>query len=122
MLSCCAALVPLPGLCDAWCDVVETLIAGRPTSHAPLQRTHALQPSFSFNVFLPLLLTHGIAYALPWPQVSGMGAGQLPPGADRVPGLTWRPVSSVADVLSVLAEGTRSRATASTALNAHSSR
>ena len=32
-----------------------------------------------------------------------MGAGQLAPGQERVPGLTWRAVGSVADVLAVLA-------------------
>lgn len=36
-------------------------------------------------------------------QVSGMGAGQLAPGQERVPGLTWRAVGSVEDVLAVLA-------------------
>ncbi|EFN52668.1 hypothetical protein CHLNCDRAFT_26558, partial [Chlorella variabilis] len=40
----------------------------------------------------------------------------------RVPGLTWRPVSSVDHVLHVLAEGSKNRATAATSLNAHSSR
>lgn len=55
-------------------------------------------------------------------QVSGLGAGQLAAGVERVPGLTWRSVASVADVLGVLAEGNRGRATAATALNAHSSR
>lgn len=55
-------------------------------------------------------------------QVSGLGAGQLVAGVERVPGLTWRSVASVADVLGVLAEGNRGRATAATALNAHSSR
>lgn len=55
-------------------------------------------------------------------EVSGMGPGQLPPGQERVPGLTWRAVSGVADVLAVLAEGTAGRATAATALNTHSSR
>lgn len=39
------------------------------------------------------------------PQVSGMGAGQLAPGQERVPGLTWRGVGSVQDVLAVLAGG-----------------
>ena len=34
-----------------------------------------------------------------------MGAGQLAPGQERVPGLTWRAVTSVADVLAVLAGG-----------------
>lgn len=55
-------------------------------------------------------------------QVSALGPGQLQPGADRVPGLTWRPVASVADVLAVLEAGAASRATASTSLNAYSSR
>ncbi len=41
---------------------------------------------------------------------------------DRVSGLTWRPVSSTDGVEGVLREGARNRATASTALNAHSSR
>ncbi|PRW21080.1 kinesin KIFC3 isoform X3 isoform B [Chlorella sorokiniana] len=55
-------------------------------------------------------------------DVSAMGAGQLAPGQERVPGLTWRAVGSVADVLAVLAEGSRNRATAATSMNAHSSR
>ena len=55
-------------------------------------------------------------------QVSAMGAGQLAAGQERVPGLTWRPVSSVDHVLHVLAEGSKNRATAATSLNAHSSR
>lgn len=36
-------------------------------------------------------------------QVSAMGAGQLVAGHERVPGLTWRPVACVDDVLAVLA-------------------
>ncbi len=40
---------------------------------------------------------------LPHLQVSAMGAGQLGAGHERVPGLTWRPVSGVDDVLAVLA-------------------
>lgn len=40
---------------------------------------------------------------MPALQVSGMGAGQLAPGQERVPGLTWRAVGSVEDVLAVLA-------------------
>ena len=51
-----------------------------------------------------------------------MGAGQLGPGQERVPGLSWRPVTTVGDVLAVLEEGGGARATASTSLNAHSSR
>lgn len=31
-------------------------------------------------------------------DVSGMGPGQLPPDAERVPGLTWRPVSCMQEV------------------------
>ena len=54
--------------------------------------------------------------------MSGLGAGQLAAGVDRVPGLTWRGVHSVGDVLSVLADGSKNRATAATAMNAHSSR
>ena len=34
-----------------------------------------------------------------------MGAGQLAAGQERVPGLTWRSVTCVEDVLSVLAGG-----------------
>ncbi|KAL4420520.1 hypothetical protein ABPG75_010176 [Micractinium tetrahymenae] len=55
-------------------------------------------------------------------DVSAMGAGQLATGQERVPGLTWRPVACVDDVLAVLAEGSKNRATAATSLNAHSSR
>ncbi|PSC71702.1 kinesin KIFC3 isoform X4 isoform A [Micractinium conductrix] len=55
-------------------------------------------------------------------DVSAMGAGQLAAGQERVPGLTWRSVTCVEDVLSVLAEGSKNRATAATSLNAHSSR
>lgn len=51
-----------------------------------------------------------------------MGAGQLAPGQERVPGLSWRAVHSVQDVLAVLEEGSGARATAGTALNASSSR
>jgi hypothetical protein len=35
-------------------------------------------------------------------DVSAMGAGQLAAGAERVPGLTWRAVSGVEEVLAVL--------------------
>ncbi|KAL4436364.1 hypothetical protein ABPG77_009926 [Micractinium sp. CCAP 211/92] len=55
-------------------------------------------------------------------DVSAMGAGQLVAGQERVPGLTWRPVACVDDVLAVLSEGSKNRATAATSLNAHSSR
>jgi len=55
-------------------------------------------------------------------DVAGFGAGELPPGVERVPGLTWRPVTSIDEVKQILVEGSRNRATASTALNAHSSR
>ncbi|KAI3430807.1 hypothetical protein D9Q98_009218 [Chlorella vulgaris] len=55
-------------------------------------------------------------------DVSAMGAGQLAAGAERVPGLTWRAVGGVEEVLAVLEEGTKNRSTASTILNAHSSR
>ena len=55
-------------------------------------------------------------------EVSGLAAAQLADPRDRVPGLTWRPVRDAADVLRVLGEGTAARATASTALNAASSR
>ncbi|KXZ52502.1 hypothetical protein GPECTOR_9g546 [Gonium pectorale] len=61
----------------------------------------------------------GVTKAL---DVSGMGAGDLPPGHERVPGLTWRPVSSTEGVEALLREGGRNRATAATSLNAHSSR
>ncbi|KAG2485792.1 hypothetical protein HYH03_015503 [Edaphochlamys debaryana] len=55
-------------------------------------------------------------------DVSGLGAGELPAGVDRVSGLTWRPVTSTEGVEALLKEGGRNRATASTSLNAHSSR
>jgi hypothetical protein len=38
-------------------------------------------------------------------DVSAMGAGQLAAGQERVPGLSWRQVASVGDVLSVLTGG-----------------
>ena len=38
-------------------------------------------------------------------QVSGMGAAQLAPGQERVPGLAWKAVGSVEDVLAVLEGG-----------------
>jgi hypothetical protein len=34
-----------------------------------------------------------------------MGAGQLAPGQERVPGLSWRDVRSVQDVLALLKGG-----------------
>lgn len=43
-------------------------------------------------------------------------------GLDRIPGLTWRPVASVADVAAALVDGTAQRATSATAMNASSSR
>ncbi|KAK9804341.1 hypothetical protein WJX72_008150 [[Myrmecia] bisecta] len=55
-------------------------------------------------------------------EVSGMGAGQLQPGMERIPGLTWRPVAGLEDVSAALAEGSKNRSTASTAMNALSSR
>mmetsp|Transcript_20588 Transcript_20588/g.45089 ORF Transcript_20588/g.45089 Transcript_20588/m.45089 type:complete len:554 (-) Transcript_20588:44-1705(-) len=55
-------------------------------------------------------------------DVSALGPGELPPGMDRVPGITWRKVDSLEQVKQVLREGSKNRATASTALNAHSSR
>jgi hypothetical protein len=38
-------------------------------------------------------------------EVSGLGAGELPQGADRVPGLTWREVRSVDEVKQVRSGG-----------------
>ena len=55
-------------------------------------------------------------------DVSGLGPGELPQGVDRVQGLTWRQVSTTEEVHKVLREGSKNRATAATALNAHSSR
>ncbi|KAF8062937.1 KIN14Q [Scenedesmus sp. PABB004] len=55
-------------------------------------------------------------------DVSGLPAGELPAGMDRVPGLLWRPVRDAGEVQAVLREGARARATAATALNANSSR
>ncbi|GFH16469.1 kinesin motor domain-containing protein [Haematococcus lacustris] len=52
-------------------------------------------------------------------EVSGLGPGELPLTAERVLGLTWRTVSSLEQVL---VEGSANRTTASTALNASSSR
>ena len=43
-------------------------------------------------------------------------------GVERVPGLTWRPVANVDDVAAVLADGSRQRSTAATAMNSSSSR
>lgn len=58
-------------------------------------------------------------------EVLGLGPltpEQLAEGVDRVPGRTWRLVSSAADAVAVLAEGAAARATAATSLNAVSSR
>ncbi|KAJ9514550.1 hypothetical protein QJQ45_016286 [Haematococcus lacustris] len=55
-------------------------------------------------------------------EVSGLGPGELPLTAERVLGLTWRTVSSLEQVKQVLVEGSANRTTASTALNASSSR
>ncbi|CAL5228511.1 g11661 [Coccomyxa viridis] len=55
-------------------------------------------------------------------DVCGLGPGRLPPGVDRIAGLTWRPVKDVADVAAALAHGTEQRATSATAMNATSSR
>ncbi|KAK9902101.1 hypothetical protein WJX75_004452 [Coccomyxa subellipsoidea] len=55
-------------------------------------------------------------------DVSGLGAGQLPPGVERIPGLTWRQVATVDHVAAVLADGSRQRSTAATAMNSSSSR
>lgn len=67
------------------------------------------------------LLRAGDAVARPV-EVSGLGAGEMPPGMDRVQGLIWRHVSTTEEVQALLREGSRNRATASTAMNAHSSR
>eukprot|EP00798_Chlamydomonas_sp_ICE-L_P015712 gene15712-21824_t len=55
-------------------------------------------------------------------EISGLGAGELPPGLDRIENLTWRLVAGIDEVKQVLRDGSRNRATAATALNAHSSR
>ncbi|GBF90584.1 ATP binding microtubule motor protein [Raphidocelis subcapitata] len=55
-------------------------------------------------------------------DVSGLGAGEMPAGMDRVQGLVWRPVSTPEQAAAALREGGRARRTASTALNAASSR
>ncbi|GIL87171.1 hypothetical protein Vretimale_14274 [Volvox reticuliferus] len=55
-------------------------------------------------------------------EVLTLGPGELPPGADRVPGITWRPVVSVEGVEALLQEGGRNRAAIASALNAPNSR
>jgi len=55
-------------------------------------------------------------------DVSGMGPGQLPPDAERVPGLTWRPVSCMQEVLTALKDGSQNRKTCATKMNSSSSR
>ena len=67
----------------------------------------------------------GSGFGRPGPaalDVSALGAGELPPGAERVPGLRWRAVAAPDDVERALAEAARARRTAATALNAASSR
>ncbi|KAJ9514843.1 hypothetical protein QJQ45_028616 [Haematococcus lacustris] len=68
-----------------------------------------------------LLCPPGILASAPL-EVSGLGPGELPPTAERVLGLNWRTVSSLEQVKQVLVEGSANRTTASTALNASSSR
>eukprot|EP00192_Tetraselmis_astigmatica_P006518 CAMPEP_0117674492 /NCGR_PEP_ID=MMETSP0804-20121206/15071_1 /TAXON_ID=1074897 /ORGANISM="Tetraselmis astigmatica, Strain CCMP880" /LENGTH=517 /DNA_ID=CAMNT_0005483373 /DNA_START=476 /DNA_END=2029 /DNA_ORIENTATION=+ len=55
-------------------------------------------------------------------EVSAMGAGQLPAGADRVPGLVWRAVSSMQEVMAALRAGSQNRSTCATKMNSSSSR
>jgi len=58
-------------------------------------------------------------------EVSGLGPfslEQVAAGAERVLGRTWRDVSNAVDAMAVLKEGLKARVTASTVLNAHSSR
>lgn len=43
-------------------------------------------------------------------------------GVERIPGLTWRQVATVDHVAAVLADGSRQRSTAATAMNSSSSR
>ncbi|GIL50300.1 hypothetical protein Vafri_6495 [Volvox africanus] len=50
-------------------------------------------------------------------EVSTWGPGELPPGADRVPGTTWRPVVSVESGEALLQEGGRNRAAIASVLN-----
>ena len=54
---------------------------------------------------------------------SVLGAACTPcAGAERIPGLTWRPVRDTADVAAALEDGSQQRATSATAMNASSSR
>jgi len=55
-------------------------------------------------------------------DVSALGPGELPQGLDRVQGLLWRAVRTPEQVQEALNQGSRARRTASTALNAASSR
>ncbi|GLI63210.1 hypothetical protein VaNZ11_006063, partial [Volvox africanus] len=55
-------------------------------------------------------------------EVSTCGPGELPPGADRVPGTTWRPVVSVEGGEALLQEGGRNRAAIALVLNAPNNR
>ncbi len=47
---------------------------------------------------------------------------QVPAGAERIAGLTWRPVAAPGDVAGALAQGQAARATGATAMNDASSR
>ena len=55
-------------------------------------------------------------------QAHGADRFVIHAGVDRIAGLTWRPVTDVADVAAALAHGTEQRATSATAMNATSSR
>ena len=55
-------------------------------------------------------------------DICTLGPHQLGPNADRVPGLTKKHVASVGDVESLIALGSRNRATTAHSMNEHSSR
>ncbi|GFR50278.1 hypothetical protein Agub_g12465 [Astrephomene gubernaculifera] len=103
-------------------EAVHDLLAGSGSSGPMGQADGAAGDTGAAAAGEGMAATAGAAASSKPLEVSALGAGELPPGVDRVPGLTWRPVASTAAVEALLREGGRNRATAATASNAHSSR